>query len=75
MAFHEHHYRSLVKTITYRVLIIVSHGATVYMLTHDWRTTVDMTAVSSVISTAIYFFHERVWNHIHWGKIDLKKKK
>jgi uncharacterized membrane protein len=73
MGFHEHHSRSLVKTITYRVLIVVSHGATVYIMTHDWQATFDLTIVSSVISTAIYFFHERAWNHVHWGKMHLKK--
>jgi uncharacterized membrane protein len=72
--FHEHHSRSLVKTITYRVLIIISNGIVVYAATHEWRLTLNVMGISSVVSTIIYFLHERAWNSIHWGKIPAKRK-
>ena len=75
MAFHEHHSRSVAKAITYRVLIILSNGIIVYLYTHQWRTTLDVMGISSVVSTLIYFVHERAWNHIHWGKRHIKKSR
>jgi uncharacterized membrane protein len=73
MSFHEHHNRSLVKTITYRALIIISNGMIVYLYTGDLKATADVLGISSAVSTAIYFFHERAWNHVHWGKKRLNK--
>ena len=74
MAFHELHHRSLIKTITYRALIILSNGGIVYLYTGEIRTTLDVMGISSLVSTLIYFFHERAWNGIHWGKAALKPK-
>lgn len=66
--YFDHHGRSVVKTITYRILIIVSHGVVMYVMTGDVESTLTVTGATSIVSTLIYFFHERVWNHIHWGK-------
>ncbi len=71
--FHEHHHRSLIKTITYRILIIASHGIVMYVMTGDIQSTLSVTGATSVVSTLIYFFHERAWNHIHWGKHEVQK--
>jgi len=30
--------------------------------------------VSNIYTTAGYFFHERIWSKIKWGKIIYKKK-
>lgn len=68
MAFFEHHSRSIVKTLTYRALIVITNGAVVYYYTHSFELTTSVMGVSSVINTLIYFFHERAWNHVHWGK-------
>jgi uncharacterized membrane protein len=74
MSFHEHHSRSWTKAVTYRILIIISNGLIVYVYTGEWRTTVDVMSISSVISTLIYFFHERAWNRIRWGRHHINKK-
>lgn len=68
MSFHEHAPRSLIKTITYRILIIVSNGLIVYFITEDVAATTRITIVASIVSTALYYLHERAWNKIHWGK-------
>lgn len=72
MAFHEHAPRSLIKTITYRILIIVSNGILVYFFTEDYSETIKITTSATVISTIIYYLHERLWNKIHWGKAHIK---
>jgi uncharacterized membrane protein len=70
---HELHARSWVKALTYRVLIIISNGIIIYLYTGEWKTTVDVMGIASVVSTVIYFFHERAWNHIHWGRKHIHK--
>jgi uncharacterized membrane protein len=68
MAFHEEHSRSLVKTITYRLIIIISNAIIIYLMTGNLNLTANFIAVTSVASTLLYFIHERMWNQIHWGK-------
>jgi uncharacterized membrane protein len=75
MAFHENHSRSLVKTITYRVLIIVSNSIIVYLLTRRVDMTVAFITTTNIASTVLYFLHERAWNRVHWGKRHLKSLK
>lgn len=68
MAFFEHHGRSLAKTISYRLIIILSNGLIVYFSTGQIDVTFQVLGLSSIASTFLYFLHERLWNHIHWGK-------
>lgn len=72
MTFYEHTSRSLVKTITYRVAIIISTLIILFGFTQDVSRTVEITGVTTISSTIIYFLHERIWNVIHWGKIKQK---
>jgi len=72
--FHEHHSRSLIKTITYRILIVVSNGILVFAITGDQKFTYEIMGYSTVISTILYYVNERVWNGIHWGRKNLKTK-
>lgn len=69
MKLHEKTSRSLVKTITYRLTIIVSQSIIVQFITRDIVTTVSIVSISNIIATILYFLHERIWNSIHWGKI------
>jgi uncharacterized membrane protein len=73
MAFHEKHSRSIVKAITYRLLIIVSDSVIVYVITRRLDVAAGFIAVNTVVNTALYFLHERAWNSIHWGKAPLIK--
>lgn len=68
MAFYEHNKRSITKALTFRGVIIVSDGIIIFLLTHRYDVTFALISLFSVLHTAFYFFHERVWNKIHWGK-------
>ena len=74
MAFHENHTRSIVKALTYRALIVFSDSIIVYLVTRRYDLTLGFVAVSNIISTALYFLHERAWNNIHWGKYHLQSR-
>ncbi len=68
MAFHENHLRSILKALSYRALIIFSDSIIVYLITRRADVTLGFVAISNVVSTVLYFFHERAWNQVHWGK-------
>ncbi len=65
---HEDGRRSLVKTMTFRVLIIAANSAIVYTFTGQYDVTIGVVAISSISSTLIYLVHERFWDRIGWGR-------
>ena len=59
--------RALVKTITYRAVIIVLDLSVVYLLTRRVDVALGFMVISNIYTTVAYFVHERIWNKIHWG--------
>jgi len=61
--------RSLVKTISYRVVILILDFTSIYLFTGKIKVALGFMIVSNVYTTVGYFFHERIWDKIKWGKI------
>lgn len=59
--------RSIVKAITYRVVIVILDFVTVYLLTGAVRIAIGFMVVSNLYTTVAYFIHERIWARISWG--------
>ena len=66
--FYEKTSRSIVKAITFRLVIIITNGIIVLIVTKNYTATAGVIVLSSITSTLLYLIHERLWNHIHWGK-------
>ena len=66
--FDERHGRSLAKSITFRILVMLSDGVIIYAITHRFDVTLSVIIFSNLSSTIIYYLHERLWNKIAWGK-------
>ena len=60
--------RSLVKTISYRVVILILDFTSIYLFTGKIKVAVAFMLVSNIYTTVGYFFHERIWDKIKWGK-------
>jgi len=69
---YESNSRSLAKTITFRVLIIIADVVVVYFLTHRFDLVVTIVVLRNVVAMFLYYFHERFWNAVNWGR--MKKK-
>jgi len=69
-AFHseETFRRSVVKTISYRIIIIILDFVAIYLFTGKISVALGFTIVSNIYTTVVYFFHERIWDKIKWGK-------
>lgn len=61
------YHRTLVKTITYRAISLAADIGVVFILTGRVDTAVAFGGIMIVISTAIYFLHERAWARVGWG--------
>jgi len=66
--FKETNRRSVIKSITFRVLIVLCDSIIIYALTKKVATTIAITILTNIASTIVYFLHERFWNRIRWGK-------
>jgi uncharacterized membrane protein len=60
--------RSIVKTISYRVIVVILDFVAIYLFTGKISVALGFTIVSNIYTTIVYFFHERIWDKIKWGK-------
>ena len=61
--------RSLFKAMTWRIIASLDTFFLSYIITgrFDWATSI---AIFEIITKAIiYYFHERAWNRVKWGRI------
>ena len=61
--------RSWVKSITWRVIGIALLGLIAYLITDDWKEMTTITVVFHSIRVVLYYYHERLWEHVSWGKL------
>ncbi|MBU1643628.1 MAG: DUF2061 domain-containing protein [Nanoarchaeota archaeon] len=66
--------RSLVKTVSYRVLIILLDFCAIFLLTHKYNVAIGFVVISNLYTSGGYFVHERIWDKIKFGKTHPKKK-
>ena len=65
--------RSVVKTISYRGAILILDFSFIYLFTGQIKVALGFMIVSNIYTTVGYFFHERIWDKIKWGKIIYEK--
>lgn len=67
--------RSLVKTVIYRVLIIIADFIFFYLVTHKLFLSFWIMVISNLYTALGYYFYERLWNHIGWGRTRISEGK
>jgi uncharacterized membrane protein len=60
--------RSVVKAITYRLVIVCLDFIALYLITGKTTIALGFMIISNVYTTVGYFLHERIWSRIQWGK-------
>ncbi|HQT82665.1 MAG TPA: DUF2061 domain-containing protein [Candidatus Paceibacterota bacterium] len=60
--------RSIVKSVSYRVVSIITDLCVAYFFTRSAALSVGIVIFVDGYSTILYYLHERVWAHIHWGR-------
>jgi uncharacterized membrane protein len=64
----ELHRRSIIKSISYRLVSIAADSIAAYFFTRSVAETAGIVVLLNTYSTFLYYFHERIWSHIHWGR-------
>lgn len=60
--------RSLAKTISWRIVGTIDTVLISWLLTGTLTLALSIGAIELVSKMILYFFHERAWNKIKWGK-------
>lgn len=61
--------RSFTKSLSYRIFGTLSSWAVVYVITGKGSLATLIAFWETVVKVVIYYYHERAWNNIHWGRI------
>ena len=61
--------RSWAKSVVWRVVGIVVLGAVSYAITGNWKQMTLITVLFHSIRVVLYYYHERVWERVKWGRL------
>ena len=62
--------RSIAKSILWRIICIIVSVFVSFILTARWDVAVAIGTLYNIITMFLYYFHERIWNRVNWGKVD-----
>lgn len=66
--FKENHIRSILKTISWRILLTISHFINGWIVTGSILVGLKIAGWSLVVNSGLYWLHERVWNWFQWNR-------
>ena len=62
--------RSITKSFSYRVFGTLSSFLVAYAITGKGSLSALIAFWETIVKVAIYYWHERIWNKIQWGRND-----
>jgi uncharacterized membrane protein len=68
MKWLENAMRSLGKVVTWRILVTITNFVGGWLASGSWQVGLGVVSFALVVNSILYFFHERAWNRIMWGK-------
>ena len=60
--------RSVMKTISWRVIGTIDTILISWFVTGTIKLALSIGVIELISKMVLYFFHERLWNYIQWGK-------
>ena len=66
---HEKPYRSVVKAISWRTVGTIDTIIVSYFITGNLVMAASIGSIEVVTKMALYYFHERAWNKISFGRV------
>ena len=73
MVGEESHKRSIVKTITWRVIATATTLLVAYIWLGEWTTSIALALMANGIKAVFYYIHERVWNRTDFGRKKIRE--
>ena len=69
MSEQETHLRSIMKSITFRILATLVTILLVVIFTGEFILAMQVGILEVISKLILYYAHERVWGHVRWGKV------
>jgi uncharacterized membrane protein len=69
ITFTDNFSRTGMKLFTWRIVITITNFLIVYFISGSVRAGVEFMSIATAINIVLYWFHERMWNKIKWGKL------
>ena len=60
--------RSLGKVVTWRILVTITNFIGGWLASGSWQVGLGVVSFALVVNSILYYFHERSWNRLDWGK-------
>lgn len=60
--------RSIAKSISWRIIGTIDTIIISWIITGEVKMALSIGSIELVTKMVLYFFHERIWNIIKWGK-------
>lgn len=64
--------RSIVKTLSWRLIAFVATAIGIYIYNGELMGSIIVALIINLIKMFLYYFHERSWNKISFGRIEFK---
>ena len=64
----ESHWRSIIKTVTWRLVALTVTMLTSYIWLQEWGSSIALALTANGIKVLLYYLHERGWNRIDIGR-------
>ena len=64
----DQHRRSILKTISWRILATLATMSIVFIFTRQWVLSLGVGVVEVAVKMTLYYFHERAWGRVKWGR-------
>ena len=64
---HQRMSRALVKTLVYRVLMVVITVLVAFVVTGNTGEALSIGLVANLVKTGTYYGYERLWDRVAWG--------
>ena len=66
--FSENNLRTLIKTISWRILLTISHFVNGWIVTGSIMFGIKIAGWSLLVNSGLYWIHERAWNYVQWNR-------
>ena len=60
--------RSMGKVVTWRILVTITNFIGGWLASGSWQVGLGVVSFALVVNSILYYFHERAWNRLGWGK-------
>ena len=60
--------RSILKTLTWRITASLDTFVIAWIITGNLKMGTSIAGIEVIPKMFFYYFHERIWNKINWGK-------